>query len=454
MTRDCRTAVAATLRGPWLEIKWETLAMRNKTKNDEAKARAYSIGGGGANPDLNVIMEIGSFDVIVGMDGLAKYHPMIVYDERIVRILYGDEVLIIKGNGCNGGQVTSKKADDEPEEKRLEDVPTKDGSFRICIDYRGLNKLTVKNQYPLSVIAKLFDQLQGSIVYSKIDLRSGYHQLRVREEDIPKTTFRTRYGHYEFQLSTLKFLGHVIDNEGIHVDPAKIDSIKVWVLPKTPTKIRQFLGLAGYYRRFIEEKANMVADALSRKEMIKPLYHTSIKAAPFEVLYGHKCQSLSAGLKLEIVNSLAYRSSTRQLRKSSKSRNVFKLPIIIRRATRIPFEILPKVRTVAYRLEIPDQLTRVHSTFHVLNLKKCVSDETLAIPLDEIQVDDKLHFIEEPIKIKDREVKRLKQSRIPIVKVRCNSRRCLEFTWEREDQIKKKCPHLFANSAPVAEIMS
>ncbi|GKE86074.1 hypothetical protein Tco_1559816 [Tanacetum coccineum] len=87
-------------------------------------------------------------------------------------------------------------------------------------------------------------------------------------------------------------------------------------------------------------------------------------------------------------------------------------------------------------------------------MKKCLSDETLDIPLDEIQVDDKLHFIEEPVEIMDDEVKRLKQSHIPIVKVHWNSRRGPEFTWEREDQIQKKYPHLFANSAPVAEVTS
>ncbi|GJS63907.1 putative reverse transcriptase domain-containing protein [Tanacetum coccineum] len=117
-------------------------------------------------------------------------------------------------------------------------------------------------------------------------------------------------------------------------------------------------------------------------------------------------------------------------------------------------KIIAKVGTVAYRLELSKQLSRVHCTFHVSNLKKCLSDETLAIPLDEIQIDDKLQYIEEPIEIMDREVKHLKQSHILIVKVCWNSRRGPEFTWEREDQMQKKYPHLFTNSAPVTSVMT
>ncbi|GJY36963.1 putative reverse transcriptase domain-containing protein [Tanacetum coccineum] len=166
----------------------------------------------------------------------------------------------------------------------------KDGSFCMCIDYRELNKLTIKKRYPLPRIDDLFDQLQGLRYFSKIDLRSGYHQLRVREEGIPKTAFRTRYEHFEFTvmpfgltntpaskeehevhlklklellkkeklfgkfskckfwLQEVRFLGHVVNSEGIHMDPSKIEAVKNWKPPKTPIEIRSFLGLAGYYR--------------------------------------------------------------------------------------------------------------------------------------------------------------------------------------------------------------
>ncbi|GKA32626.1 putative reverse transcriptase domain-containing protein [Tanacetum coccineum] len=345
------------------------------------------------NIDLMPV-ELGSFDVIIGMDWLRRCHAVIVCDEKLVQVPYGNETLTFCGNKSSNGResrltvisfqklkilskglpslfgtVSAKKEEDKSEGKQIKDVPIvrdfpevfpedlpgiivnnyknfliriirpnslhswgspglvlkkKDGLFRMCIDYRELNKLTVKNRYPLPRIDDLFDQLQGSSIYSKIDLRSGYHQLRVREQDIPKTAFRTRYGHYEFQvmpfgltnapavfmdlmnrvckpyldkfvivfiddiliyskdekeheehlkailellkkeklyakfskcefwIPKVQFLGHVIDSRGIHVDPAKIESIKDWASPKTPTEIRQFLGLAGYYRRFIE----------------------------------------------------------------------------------------------------------------------------------------------------------------------------------------------------------
>nr|GFC12206.1 putative reverse transcriptase domain-containing protein [Tanacetum cinerariifolium] len=175
-------------------------------------------------------------------------------------------------------------------------------------------------------------------------------------------------------------------------------------------------------------------------------YHTSIKAAPFEALYGRKCRSpicwAEVGDRQHTGPEIIHESDTFRQTGKLKPRYIG------------PFKILAKVGTVAYRLELPEQLSRVHSTFHVLKLKKCMADEPLAIPLDEIQIDDKLNFIEEPVEIMDREVKRLKQSRILIVNVRWNNKRCPEFTWEREDQMQKKYPHLFPNSAPMADTTS
>ncbi|GJV89446.1 putative reverse transcriptase domain-containing protein, partial [Tanacetum coccineum] len=341
-------------------------------------------------------VEMGSFDVIIGMDWLAKYHAVIVCNGKLVCIPFGDKTLIFHGDGSDNGhesrlniisctktqkyllegcpiflaQVTMKKAEDKSKEKQLEEVPIvqdfpgkKDGSFRMCIDYWELNKLTVKNRYPLPRIDDLFDQLQGSSIYSKIDLRSGYHQLRVREEDIPKTAFRTRYGHYEFQvmpfgltnapavfmdlmnrvckpyldkfvivfiddiliysknkqehaehlklilellkkeqlyakfskcefwIPKVQFLGHVIDSQGIHVDPAKIESVKDWASPKSATEIHQFLGLAGYYRRFIEGFSK-IAKPMTKLTQKKIKFEWSDKAeAAFQLIKQKLCSA-------------------------------------------------------------------------------------------------------------------------------------------------------------------
>ncbi|GJT06646.1 putative nucleotidyltransferase, ribonuclease H [Tanacetum coccineum] len=850
--------------------------------------------------DLMVIA-LGGFDIIIEMDWLSRYDAT---------ILCGEKKYIEKGGELFLAQVTEQ----EPKDKRLEDVPVirdfpevfpkdlpglppprqvefhidlilgaaplarapyrlapseikelskklqellekgfirpssspwgapvlflkkKHGSFRICIDYRELNKLTIKNRYPLPRIDDLFDQLQGSSVYLKIDLRSGYHQLRIREEDILITTFRTRYGHYEFQvmpfgltnapavfmdlmnrvckpyldkfvivfiddilissknkeehgehlktilnllrseklyakfskcdfwLDSVQLLGRVIDSSGVHVDPAKIEAIKKnWATPTTPTEVRQFLGLAGYYQRFIKEfsliskpltkltqknkpyvwgdneeeafqtlklklcsaailslpegsedfvmycdaslkgfgavlmqrekvtayasrqlrkneenftthdlelgavvfarrlwrhylygtkctrwielpsdydcviryhsgKANVVADALSRKDkepirvralvvtvhnnLPEQIRNAQVEACkeenigaegfrgegePFEVrsdgtkclkgrvwlpLFGglrglimlesHKSKySIHPGsdkmyhdlrklywwpnMKADIATYVSKCLTCAKVKAEHQKPSgllqqpeipvwkweritmdfITKLPrtpsgydsiwVIVDRLTKsahfipmnekykmekltrlylkeivcrhgVPVSIIsdrdPRFASrfwrslqkslgtnldmsTAYHPETDGQSERTIQTFGNFVLRACVfnksrfqhmngnnldggpfffkeyiihsmfeleevlSDEDLIIPLDEIRIDEKLYFIEEPIKIMDREVKQLKQSQIPIVKVRWNSSRGPEYTWEREDQMWKKYPHLF-----------
>ncbi|KAL4014305.1 hypothetical protein IC575_026505 [Cucumis melo] len=241
-------------------------------------------------------------------------------------------------------------------------VKKKDGSMCLCIDYRELNNVTVKNHYPLPRIKDLFDQLQGATVFSKIDLRSGYHQLRIRDSDIPKTAFRCRYGHYEFimmsfdltnapavfmdlmnkvfkdfldrfvivfiddilvyskieveyedhlhqVLGTLRanklyakffkcefwlkkvsFLGHVVSSKGVSIVPAKIEVVTSWPRSSTVNEICSFLGLAGYYRRFVEDFSRIA----------NPLTQLTRKGTPF--VWNPACESSFQELKQKLVS--------------------------------------------------------------------------------------------------------------------------------------------------------
>ncbi|GJW88111.1 putative reverse transcriptase domain-containing protein [Tanacetum coccineum] len=435
--------------------------------------------------------------------------------------------------------------------------------------------------------------IDDNLIYSKSRKEHEGH-LKLILRLLKKEELYAKFSKCKFWLSKVKFLGHVIDSEGIHVVPTKIESIKDWASPKTPTEIRQFLVFTDHkslqhildqkelnmrQRRWLEllsdydceikyhtGKANMVADALSQMErnptmemgdltmdfvtkfakvrptvnariwvivdhltksahflpmreddiftsyFLKSLnralgtrldmstayhpqtdgqsertiqtledmlracvlefrkgcdkhlplvefsynncYHTSIKAAQFEALYGCKCRSPICWAKVgdsqltgpEIIHEttkkiVQIKSRIQAARDPQKSyADVRQKPLEFQVGYKVmlkvspwkgvirfgkqrkpnpryigPFKIIAKVGMVAYRLKLSEQLSRVHSTFHISNLKKCMVGEPLA-PLDEIQIDDKLHFIEEPVEIMDREVKHLKQSHIPIVK--------------------------------------
>ncbi|GJY31573.1 putative reverse transcriptase domain-containing protein, partial [Tanacetum coccineum] len=209
-------------------------------------------------------------------------------------------------------------------------VKKNDGAMRMCIDYRKLNKLTIKNRYHLPRIDDLFDQLQGACCFSKIDLRSEYHPLRVREEDIPNTAFRTRYGHFEFTIMPLgltnapaifmdlmnrvckpyldKFVIVFIDDIliylkseeeheacghhcGIHVDPSKVESVKNWKTLESSTEIRSFLGLAGYYRRFIENFSKIAKPLTLLTQKNKPYVWGDKQDEAFRILKEKLCNA-------------------------------------------------------------------------------------------------------------------------------------------------------------------
>ncbi|GKA76432.1 putative reverse transcriptase domain-containing protein [Tanacetum coccineum] len=463
-----------------------------------------------------------------------------------------------------------------------------------------------------------------------------------RIKQIDEGELYAKFSKCEFWIPRVQFLGHVIDCQGIHVDPAKIESIKDWASPKTPTEIRQFLGLAGYYRRFIEGEAafqllkqscavhhlalpeearrfyphtgtlpkkglgavlmqrEKVISYASRQLKIHEKNYTThdleLGAVVFALkmwrhyLYGTKCtvftdhKSLQHILDQKDLKNMSRRpEGTRTTKGSGLSEDywlgssktnperpteqeagehqewrfwnshqiseitsegfVITLALrlhplkhfmvenvvppvagevgqvqltgpelvqetterIIQNKQRIqtvhdrqksyadlkrklmefqvgdkvmlkvspwkgvihfgkreklnpryvrPFKVLKKVGAIAYKLELPQELSRVYNTFHISNLKKCYSDDPLVIPLEGLQVDDKLHFVEEPVEIMDREVKQLRRSRVTIVKVRWNSRRGPEFTWEHEDQFRKKYPHLFTKTAPSSSAVS
>ncbi|GJX89835.1 putative reverse transcriptase domain-containing protein [Tanacetum coccineum] len=444
--------------------------------------------------------------------------------------------------------------------------------------------------------------------------------LKLILELLKKEELYTNFSKCEFWILKVQFLGHVIDSKGIHVDPAKIESIKDWESPKSPTEIRQFLGLVGSWLPCYEdlrtlvmheshkskysihlgsdkmyqdlklehqkpsgllvqpeipewkwEKITMdfitklpktangyntiwvIVDRLTKSPHFLPMretdpmeklmklymkevkalhkalgtrldmstayhpetdgqsertiqtledmlracvldfgmnydrnlplvefsynnsYHTSIKVAPFEALYGRKCRSpvcwaevREAQLtgptiihetteKIVQIKSRIQAACDRQKSYADIKRKPLKFQVGDRVMLKVspwkgvvrfgkrgklnpwyvgPFKVIERVETVAYKLELPQQLSRVHNTFHVSSLKKCLSDESLVISLEELRVDDKLHFVEEPVEVMDHEIKQLKRSRIPIIKVRWNSKRGPEFTWEREDQFK------------------
>ncbi|GJY08788.1 putative reverse transcriptase domain-containing protein [Tanacetum coccineum] len=435
-------------------------------------------------------------------------------------------------------------------------IKKKYGSFRMCIDHKELNKLTVKNHYPLPRIDDLFDQLRGACPFLKIDFRSGYHQLRVHEDAIPKTVFQTRYGHFEstvmpFGLTNAPTVFMDLTNRVCKPYLGRfvivfIDDILAYSKSKEEHEVHLKLVLESLRKEKLYAKFSKLGDALSRKKIVKSrrvsrmiltsqseafkqenvilvgsvmdeahasryfvhpgadkTYYNlgdmyckewnsgddqlrlrwmiylvvladaaeSVRdAIGFEyclasssgwtkspVLWAEIGESSLTGLelvqemtdKVVLVKEKPKAARDRQKSYADKRRKPLEFEVgdqvllkvspwkgVVRfgkkgkLAPRYvgPFEILERIGLVAYRLRLPEELNSVHDTFHVSNLKKCLADANLHVPLDEIKVDKTLRFVEEPIEIMDREIKKLKRRKIAPVKVGGNSKRGPEFT--------------------------
>ncbi|GKB19011.1 putative reverse transcriptase domain-containing protein, partial [Tanacetum coccineum] len=486
----------------------------------------------------------------------AKRKFVVVCHEKVVRIpLEGDEILRVHGERTLGAAKSLMNV--KVDELKLSDisivrdfidvfpkdlsmttatttpvlfVKKKDGSFRMCIDYKELNKLTVKNRYPLPRIDDLFDQLRGACPFLKVDFRSGYHQLRVHEDSIPKTAFRMRYVHFEptvmpFGLTNapavfMDLMNWVCKPYLGRFVIVFIDDILAYSKSKEEHKVHLKLVLESLrkeklYAKF--SKSSVVGDTLGRKERVKSRrvrgmilaaqseafkqenvllvgsvmdeahasriclrgegcnvkdfwlahpqadgqsesmiqtleditrtcvidfggsYHLSIRCAPFEALYGRKllvkekpktARDRQKSYADKRRKPLEFKVGDQVLLKVSLWKGVVHFGKKGKLAPRYvgPFEILEKIVPVAYRLRLPKELIGVRDTFHVSNLNKCLGNAILHVPLNEIKIDKTLRFVEEPVEIIDRQVKSLKSSRIPLVKVCWNLKRGPEFT--------------------------
>ncbi|GJV24122.1 putative reverse transcriptase domain-containing protein [Tanacetum coccineum] len=501
------------------------------------------------------------------MDWLAKYHALIICDEKVVRIPYGDEVLIIRGDDCDGrsksklniiscmktqkyiqkgchvylAQVTSKKTEDKSKEKQLEDVPIVREFLEVFPE--DLPGLPLARQVDFQIdlvpcaapILSAQSEARKEDNFINEDLHDMINKLEPRIDGMLCLNNRSWIPCFGDLRALIMHESHK-SNYFIHPRSDKMyqDLKKLYWWPNmkaeittyvskclTCTKVKTATGQDTIWvivdrltksAHFLPMREDDMLEKLTRqylKEVVSrhgvPVSIISDRDGKFT---SHFWKTLNKALGTQLDMCTAYHPQTdgqsertiqtledmlracvldfgkgwdKHLPAEVGDRHLTVLEIIHETIEKIvqirslspwkwvirfgkrgklnpryirPFKIIDKVGTVDYRLELLNQLSRVHSTFHISNLKKCMADEPLAIPLDEIQIGDKLYFIEELVEIMDHEVKRLKKSRILIVKVCWNSRRGPQFTWEHEDQMQKKYPHLFPISALVAETTS
>ncbi|GJT80206.1 putative reverse transcriptase domain-containing protein [Tanacetum coccineum] len=466
-------------------------------------------------------IEIGSFDVIIGMDWLSKYQAIIVCSEKIIRVPFGNEILIVRGNGSNNkyrsrlniisctktlkyllkgcpiflAHDTTKEAEDKSEEKQLEDIPIVRDFLEVFLeDLPGIPPTRqVEFQIDLIPGAHLSSPWGASVLFVKkkdgsIRMYIDYQEwnklmheehLKLILELLKKEELYAKFSKCEFWIPKVQFLGHVIDNHYIHMDPVKIESIKDWEYPKSPTEIRQFLGLAGYYQRFIEGILKITKfgrGANAKRKRKKCIVFTDYKSLQhilnqkelnmrqrhwLELLSDYDCEICYHPGKVNVIaDALSKKERDQPLRVKAKHQKPSgllvqpKIPqwkwdnITMDFVTKLPRT--SNVITLALKLPYSRHFT-VGSVDHLFvgprseTLSSAHRDRQRSYanvrhkPL-EFQVGDQVMLKVSPWKGVIRFGKRGK----------LNPRRGLEFTWEREDQFRKKYPHLFTKKRKTA----
>nr|GEU34751.1 hypothetical protein [Tanacetum cinerariifolium] len=430
------------------------------------------------NIDLMPV-KLGSFDVIIGMDWLRRCHAVIVCDAKLVQIPYGNETLTFRGNECNNGresrltaiscskaqenmakgyqiflaQITTKKEGDKSEGKQLKDVsvvrdfpevfpedlpvvrdfpevfpedlpglsPARPVEFQIDLIPGAAPVARAPYRLAPSEMKELSEQLQelSEKGFIKPNLRSGYHQLRVREQDVPKTAFRTRYRHYKFQVMPFELTNAPAKALGTEI------SMSTAYHPETDDQSERTIQTLEDMMRacVIDFEKGWVKHLPLCGFLDNSSYHASIKAAPYEALYGRKCRSpvcwaevgeaqltgpeliQETTEKIVLIKHIIQAAQDRQKSYADLKRKSMEFEVgdkvmlkvspwkgVVRFGKRGklnpryvgPFKVLAKVGKVAYRLELPQELSIVHHTFHVPNLKKCYADKPLVMSLEGI----------------------------------------------------------------------